>query len=115
VKSLTEANEEGQLRMALGQVKRYAPGAGGRGVRPRQVIAVECHPFDETWIDLCNDEGIVLVWPEVIALALNRPSACAYLLKELETSRKNRVELCFTPTYAAWADPIQAQFGRSGS
>jgi hypothetical protein len=23
----------------------------------------------------------------------------------------NNVELCFTPTYASWANPIQAQFG----
>jgi hypothetical protein len=25
--------------------------------------------------------------------------------------RRNRVELCFTPTYASWANPIEAQFG----
>ena len=24
---------------------------------------------------------------------------------------RNRVELCFTPTYASWANPIEAQFG----
>lgn len=24
---------------------------------------------------------------------------------------KNRVELCFTPTYASWANPIEAHFG----
>jgi hypothetical protein len=24
--------------------------------------------------------------------------------------KKNRVELCFTPTYASWADPIEAHF-----
>ncbi len=27
-------------------------------------------------------------------------------------ARKNLVELCFTPTYASWADPIEAYFGR---
>jgi hypothetical protein len=70
VKSITEANEEGQLRMALGQVKRYAQALEDAGTRPRQVVAVECHPFDDTWIDLFNDEGIVLVWPEVMQLAL---------------------------------------------
>ncbi|PPS91045.1 hypothetical protein BZZ08_00644 [Streptomyces sp. MH60] len=26
-------------------------------------------------------------------------------------ARKNRVELCFTPTYASWANPIAAHFG----
>ena len=26
-------------------------------------------------------------------------------------SKKNKVELCFTPTYASWANPIEAHFG----
>jgi hypothetical protein len=26
-------------------------------------------------------------------------------------ARKNKVELCLTPTYASWANPIEAQFG----
>ncbi len=26
-------------------------------------------------------------------------------------ARKHRVELCFTPTYASWANPIEARFG----
>lgn len=26
-------------------------------------------------------------------------------------ARVNRVELCFTPTYASWANPIEAHFG----
>ena len=26
-------------------------------------------------------------------------------------AKKNRVELCFTSTYASWANPIEAQFG----
>ncbi|WP_329348094.1 IS630 family transposase [Streptomyces sp. NBC_01261] len=26
-------------------------------------------------------------------------------------ARRNRVELCFTPTYASWANPIEAHFG----
>ncbi|WRZ37998.1 transposase family protein [Streptomyces sp. NBC_00151] len=26
-------------------------------------------------------------------------------------ARKNRVQLCFTPTYASWANPIEAHFG----
>ncbi|GAA0731158.1 hypothetical protein GCM10010199_47320 [Dactylosporangium roseum] len=25
---------------------------------------------------------------------------------------RNRVELCFTPTYSSWANPIEAHFGR---
>ena len=26
-------------------------------------------------------------------------------------ARGNRVELCFTPTYSSWANPIEAHFG----
>ncbi len=26
-------------------------------------------------------------------------------------AKKNKVELCFTPTYASWANPIEAHFG----
>nr|WP_246122895.1 hypothetical protein [Actinoallomurus bryophytorum] len=26
-------------------------------------------------------------------------------------AKKNKVELCLTPTYASWANPIEAQFG----
>src|SRR5699024_1640647 len=26
-------------------------------------------------------------------------------------ARRNKVELCFTPTYASWANPIEAHFG----
>jgi len=26
-------------------------------------------------------------------------------------AKKNKVELCFTPTYASWANPIEAYFG----
>ncbi|MFF9396765.1 transposase [Streptomyces griseoluteus] len=26
-------------------------------------------------------------------------------------AKKNKTELCFTPTYASWADPIEAHFG----
>lgn len=26
-------------------------------------------------------------------------------------ARKNKVELCFTPTHASWANPIEARFG----
>ncbi len=26
-------------------------------------------------------------------------------------TKKNKVELCFTPTYASWANPIEAHFG----
>ncbi len=41
-------------------------------------------------------------------------------LEAVDTSRrrsgawceKNNVELCFTPTYSSWANPIESHFGR---
>jgi hypothetical protein len=36
----------------------------------------------------------------------------AYLLRWIRTwAKRNKVELCFTPTNASWANPIEAQFG----
>ena len=32
-------------------------------------------------------------------------------LKIREWARRNQVELCFTPTYSSWANPIEAHFG----
>jgi hypothetical protein len=32
-------------------------------------------------------------------------------LKIRRWATRNKVELCFTPTYASWANPIEAQFG----
>lgn len=30
-------------------------------------------------------------------------------------AKKNKVELCFTPTNTSWANPIEAQFGPCGA
>jgi hypothetical protein len=62
VKSLTKRNEEKQLRLALGQVLRYAHllSAKGRSVRP--VIAAEREPADPSWLELCEAAGVTLVW-----------------------------------------------------
>jgi hypothetical protein len=32
-------------------------------------------------------------------------------VKIREWAARNRVELCFTPTYSSWANPIEAHFG----
>ena len=32
-------------------------------------------------------------------------------LKVRAWAKKNKVELCFTPTYSSWANPIEAHFG----
>jgi hypothetical protein len=63
VKSLTPANEERQLRMALGQILRYAFLL--RGDQPvHRVIATERPPDDRTWERLCEALDIRLVWPK---------------------------------------------------
>lgn len=63
VKSLTVQNENGQLRLGLGQVLHYAMllGWNGRPVRP--ILAIERAPSDLRWIALCAAHGVTLVWP----------------------------------------------------
>jgi hypothetical protein len=66
VKSLTCENEERQLRMATGQVIRYRQQLTAKGHEPCfAVICAEKQPSDSSWDELCEREGIVLVWPEV--------------------------------------------------
>lgn len=66
VKSLTLENEERQLRMAIGQVIRYRQKLNAAGHEPvMTVIAAERAPEDQSWEELCVQENIVLVWPEV--------------------------------------------------
>jgi len=70
VQSTTPENEERQMRLAIGQVIRYRQKLGVDRTDVRAMVAVENAPYDESWIDLCGREGIALVWPEVMALAL---------------------------------------------
>ncbi len=70
VKSVTEQNEERQMRLALGQVVRYRHQLGADGKAVQAMIAVERRPSDATWLDLCNEQGVILAWPEVFAVAL---------------------------------------------
>lgn len=66
VKSITTANEERQLRMAIGQVIRYRQKLAARGHEPiSSVIATERPPSDSSWQDLCEHEGVLLLWPDV--------------------------------------------------
>jgi hypothetical protein len=62
VKSITEQNEEGQLRLGLGQVLRNRHRL--RGLGHAHVVAVlvpERAPRDPAWNDLCQELGIVLL------------------------------------------------------
>ena len=66
VKSLLPVNEERQLRMAIGQVIRYRQKLTAAGHEPViAVIATEVQPEDKTWDELCSNENILLVWPDV--------------------------------------------------
>jgi hypothetical protein len=65
VKSVTEQNEERQLRQALGQVLRYRQLLEADRRSVRAMIAVEHKPSDPSWGELCAGEGIVLAWPPI--------------------------------------------------
>ena len=66
VKSLTPENEERQLRMATGQIIRYRQQLTAKGHEPCfAVICTERQPADTSWDELCEKEGIILIWPEV--------------------------------------------------
>ena len=65
VKSLTNANEEKQLRLGLGQVLRYRHLLAHMTTKPvRCVLVAERRPSDATWLDVCESLGVLLVWPE---------------------------------------------------
>ena len=63
VKSLTRGNENGQLRLGLGQVLHYAMLLGANGRPVRAVLVIERAPTDQRWISLCAAHGVALVWP----------------------------------------------------
>lgn len=64
VKSLTESNEDRQLRLGLGQVLSYAYLVDWGAVANRPVLAVERKPSSAYWPDLCASHGVKLSWPE---------------------------------------------------
>jgi hypothetical protein len=75
VKSLSDENEERQLRLGLGQVLRYAHQLRQARATPvRPVLAAERRPSDGSWLDLCAELGVVLVWPESFASVLDEPA-----------------------------------------
>ena len=74
VKSLTESNEEKQLRLALGQVLRYAHLLPAKGRPVQRVIAAEREPTDPTWLSLCEAEGVTSDVPEPVRLKVPFPA-----------------------------------------
>jgi hypothetical protein len=62
VKSITDANEEEQLRLGLGQVLRYRHRLRGLGHdHVVAVLAPERAPRDTSWQDLCHELGVALL------------------------------------------------------
>ncbi len=77
VKSLTDENETGQIRLAIGQVLDYVHKLDSlrkadslpphwKGIQAvRAVVAVERQPSKvDHWTGLCEQHGIILTWPE---------------------------------------------------
>jgi hypothetical protein len=67
IKSLTRQNEERQLRLALGQILRYAQQLTYKGKPIQKVIALEREPRDTTWTELCAIHNVRLLWPDTFA------------------------------------------------
>ena len=64
VKSLTNANEEKQLRLGLGQVLRYAHLLCRlHRMTVRSVLVAEREPSRSDWVELCNEHQVLLLWP----------------------------------------------------
>ncbi|MGP7999753.1 MAG: hypothetical protein ACLPKI_20910 [Streptosporangiaceae bacterium] len=79
VKSITDGNEEEQLRLGLGQVLRYRHHLTRLG--HQYVVAVlvpERTPRDASWNSLCSDLGVMLVsrpmLPSIQALVAGQPA-----------------------------------------
>lgn len=72
VKSLTDDNEETQLRLGLGQLLSYLHRTRAEhweGVDTMQgVLAVERQPSRSDWSDICARSGVTLTWPDTFPL-----------------------------------------------
>lgn len=77
---------------------------------------------DTLWGVNRRRKGIVPTWAALRSIRAARPDGAPIyvILDNLSAHRnrrirgwasRNRVELCFTPTYASWANPIEAHFG----
>jgi hypothetical protein len=63
VKSVTNTNEEKQLRLGLGQVLRYRQLLAVAGYRAVAVLVADGGAPAESWQALCDQLGVVLTWP----------------------------------------------------
>lgn len=63
VKSITDANEEHQLRLGLGQALWYRHTLSRRGRAVVALLVTEREPTVGDWKDLCKSLGVRLTWP----------------------------------------------------
>lgn len=63
VKSVTESNEERQLRLGLGQVLRYRNLMSVGRLRVVAWLVPERAPADASWFGLCDELGVTLAFP----------------------------------------------------
>jgi hypothetical protein len=61
IKSITDDNEEEQLRLGLGQVLRYRHHLELGHQRVVAVLVPERTPRDASWDDLCGELGVMLI------------------------------------------------------
>ncbi|MFJ9822315.1 transposase [Streptomyces sp. NPDC101151] len=77
---------------------------------------------DKLWGVNRRHKGIDQTWAALRSIRAGRPDgAPIYVILDNLSAHpnwrirrwavKNKVELCFTPTYASWANPIEARFG----
>lgn len=64
VKSLSDENEEKQLRLGLGQVLRYQHQLRAMGRDVTALLAVEHAPTDASWTELARAHGVTVCWPD---------------------------------------------------
>lgn len=75
VKSLTDANEEKQLRLGLGQVLRYRNLLSQRYPRVCAVLITERSPRDRTWKTLCDELHVLLTSSDALSFGHATSSA----------------------------------------
>jgi hypothetical protein len=74
VKSITDTNEEKQLRLGLGQVLRYRHLFGRKDISVVAVLVAEREPTDASWIETCQSSSVWLAWPAAFEQLLCNPS-----------------------------------------
>jgi len=79
VKSLTDENEEKQLRLGLGQVLRYRHLLRKRYPAVRAILMVEREPRDESWVTLCKELKVYLITPMRVQSLKRLAHSCAHV------------------------------------